>query len=213
MDTAKALELLGFLGAVITDSHIVYTSGKHGSSYVNKDALYPHTEHTKAFALAIASYFIEDGVEAVIGPALGGVILAHVTANQLQSQLKSPVLGVYAEKADTDEGFVIKRGFDKLIQGKRVLVVEDILTTGGSALKVINSTRSVGANVIGLGALCNRGGITAAQLGVPKFHAIVDVAMSAWDEHECPLCQSGVPINTDVGKGREYLARLASGTN
>lgn len=208
MDQQEVLQLLGRVGAVITDSHIVYTSGKHGTAYVNKDAVYPHTDETSKLCRAIAEKFANSGVQVVIAPAIGGVILSQWTANHLTELTGSEVLGVYAEKADSGDAFIIKRGYDKLVAGKNVLVVEDVLTTGGSAKKVVEATRAIGGNVIGLGVLCNRGGITPQDVAdVPELFALANVKLDAWDEAECPLCARNVPINTDVGKGREYLAR------
>lgn len=209
-----ALETLGKVGAVITDSHIVYTSGKHGSAYVNKDAVYPHTFLTSALCCEIAEQFVDDGVNVVIAPAIGGVILSqwvayHITNYWTRVGVKNKeALGVYAEKTADGESFVIKRGYDKIVAGKNVLVVEDVLTTAGSVKKVIEAVRALGGNVVGLGVLCNRGGITLSDMAnLPKLFALVNVKLDAWDEADCPLCKSGVPVNTDVGKGREYLAR------
>ena len=93
----------------------------------------------------------------------------------------------------------------------RILVVDDILTTGGSVRKVVETTRSFGGNVVAVGVLCNRGGIKPEDVGgVPRLFALVNVKLDAWDEMDCPLCASGVPVNTDVGKGREFLARKKS---
>jgi len=87
-------------------------------------------------------------------------------------------------------------------------VVGDVLTTGGSAKKVVEATRALGGNIVGLGVLCNRGGITPQDVAdPPKLFALVNVKLDAWDEAGCPLCAQNVPINTDVGKGREFLAR------
>lgn len=203
--------ILEEVGAVIIGSHFVYASGKHGSVYVNKDAVYPHTDKTSRLCYKIAWEFSNADVEVVIAPAVGAVILSQWTAHHLCSFAKrvEEVLGTYADKAkvEDEDGFVIKRGYDKLIKGKRVLVVEDILTTGGSVKKVIQATRACGGTIVGVGALCNRGGITAQDLDVPKLFALMDVKLSMWDEADCPLCKDGVPINTDVGKGREFLAR------
>jgi orotate phosphoribosyltransferase len=88
-----------------------------------------------------------------------------------------------------------------------VLVVEDIVTTGGSVRKVITAAQALSAIVVGVGVLCNRGGVTASRLNVPHFLSLVNVPMESWDAHECPLCQSGVPINTRVGKGAFFLAQ------
>jgi len=208
MNEQEVLQVLGKVGAVIANSHIVYTSGKHGTAYVNKDAVYPHTAETSRLCRAIAEWFADENVEVVIAPAIGGVILSQWTAHHLSEMNGHEVLGVYAEKSEGGDAFVIKRGYDKLIAGKNVLVVEDVLTTGGSAKKVIEATRAIGGNVIGLGVLCNRGGITPEDVAnPPKLFALVSIKLDAWDEAECPLCAQSVPINTDVGKGREYLAR------
>jgi len=208
MNEQDVLQVLGKVNAVIANSHIVYTSGKHGTAYVNKDAVYPHTRETSDLCRAIAAQFANDNVETVIAPAIGGVILSQWVAHHLSEITKREVLGVYAEKMETGDAFIIKRGYDKLVAGKNVLVVEDVLTTGGSAKKVIEATRALGGNVIGLGVLCNRGGITPKDVAdPPKLFALVNVKFDAWDEAECPLCAKNVPINTDVGKGREYLAR------
>lgn len=89
--------------------------------------------------------------------------------------------------------------------------MEDVLTTGGSVKKVVEATRAIGGKVIGLGALCNRGGITPQEVAeVPKLVALVNMRLEAWDEKDCPLCEQNIPINTDVGKGREFLARKKS---
>lgn len=204
----EVLQVLGKVGAVITDSHIVYTSGKHGTAYVNKDAVYPHTKEISVLCRAIAAWFADYGVKVVIAPAIGGVILSQWVAHHLSEITGREVLSVYAEKAESGDTFVIKRGYDKIVAGKNVLVVEDVLTTGGSAKKVIEATRALGGKIIGLGVLCNRGGITLEDVADPrKLFALVNVKLDAWDEADCPLCAKNVPINMDVGKGREYMAR------
>lgn len=208
MNEQEVLQVLSKVRAIIADSHIVYTSGKHGTAYINKDAIYPHTTETSCLCHAIAERFADDKVEAVIAPAIGGVILSQWTAHHLTEMNGHEVFGVYAEKSEDGDAFVIKRGYDKLIAGKNILVVEDVLTTGGSVNKVVKATQSIGGNVIGLGVLCNRGGITQQDMAhVPKLIALVNVKLDVWDETNCPLCERNVPINMEVGKGREFLAR------
>lgn len=210
MNEQEVLQLLGKVGAVL-QGHFVGVSWKHLSAYINKDAVYPHTIETSRLCRAIADRFADDNVQVVIAPAVGGVILSQWTADHLTGfGLKGEVLGVYADKVKVggEDDFVIKRGYDKLVAGKRVLVVEDLLTTGGSVRKVVAAVRAAGGNVIGVGVLCNRGGVTPADIGgVPKLFALANVKMDAWDEKSCPLCERNVPINTDVGHGREFLAR------
>lgn len=252
MNEQEVLQVLGQVGAVITNSHIVYTSGKHGTAYINKDAVYPHTVETSKLCRAIAEHFADDGVEVVIAPEKGGIILSQWVAYHLTELTKRDVLAVYAEREEKSlvkvlesttlhweahyfelhyvgdlnlerkenagisggelllrrENFIFKRGYDALVKGKRVLVVEDVLTTGGSARKTIEATRASDGTVVGLGVLCNRGGITSSDVAdPPKLFALVNVQFDAWDEAGCPLCKNGVPINIWVGKGRDFLAR------
>lgn len=221
MNEREILDTFRRLGAIITNTHVVYTSLKHGSAYVNKDAIYPHTKETSLICKQLALAFKHDFVEAVIAPAVGGVILSTRVAEHLTDMTGRDVLGVYAEKEEirvllqdkllsqhTGDNFVIKRGYDKLIRGMRTLVVEDVATTGNSARKVVETTRAHGGIIVGVGVLCNRGGITPRDVGdVPQLISLTHASLEAWDENECPLCKSGVPINTEIGKGREYLAR------
>lgn len=194
------------VGAIITNSHIVYTSGKHGNAYINKDAVYPHTDKISKLCEEIAQRFSADAPDAVVAPALGGIILSQWTAYYLSQKLGRTVYAVYAEKTEGG-GFVIKRGYDDLIKGKKVLLVEDVLTTGGSIKKVMEVVRTIGADIVGVAALCNRGGITSADIGiVPKFETLMSITLDSWEEKDCPLCKQGVPINIKVGKGREFLA-------
>jgi orotate phosphoribosyltransferase len=117
------------------------------------------------------------------------------------------VEAVYADK-DGNGGFIVKRGYDKRIAGKKVLVVEDLVTTGGSIKKVIDAVHPTGAHIVGAIAICNRGGVTKDMVGAPRFEALVNVVLDSWEETECDLCKRGIPINTDVGHGREYLKKL-----
>ena len=197
--STRAEEILAETGAVIGDSHVVYTSGRHGTAYVNKDAVYPHPAQVSALCRMLADAAAADRPEVVCGPALGGIILSQWTAHHLGA------LAVYAEKLPGG-GLALRRGYDRIVAGRRVLVVEDIVTTGGSVRQTVAAVRAAGGEVTRVTALCNRGGITAADLGVPAFSALVTLSLDSWEVASCPLCRDGVPVNTDVGKGREFLA-------
>lgn len=202
----EALIALERCQALIMNDHIVYTSGKHGRAYVNKDAIYPHTGVVSELCLGIAEHFQFDEVDVVVAPAVGGVVLEQWTAHHLSQLCGREILGVYAEK--DGDNFVLKRGYDQLVVGKRCLVVEDVMTTGGSAAKVIELVRATGGEVIGLGVICNRGGIRPEDVGnPPELYALTDISLESWGEADCPLCQQGVSVNTDVGKGAEFLAK------
>ena len=208
MSHQEVLSILTQVGAVITDSHIVYTLGKHGSAYINKDALYPHTKETSQLCRLFAEHFAQDNIDVVIAPALGGIILSQWTAYHLSQLTDREVLGLYAEKIEGTKDFVIKCGYDKLLAGKKTLILEDVLTTGGSVKKVVELARSMGAAIDGVGVLCNRGNIRTEDIGdVAKLYSLTSISLDAWEPDECPLCAQGVPINTSVGKGRDFLKK------
>ncbi len=194
------LESLEAIGAIYRNTHVVYTSGRHGREYVNKDALYPHTKLTSQFCRLMAVPFIPESIEVVAAPAVGGVILSQWLAFHLTELTGKEVLGIYAEKAPTG-GFQFKRGYGNLLKGKRTLVVEDILTTGGSVKQLVEVARTHQANIVGVTALCNRGGIQKEALDVPRLFSLVELSLESWEASACPLCQQKIPINTQVGKG------------
>ena len=203
----RTLEILGQSKAIITQSHIVYASGKHGSEYVNKDAVYPDTQATDELCGLIAEHFKDANVEVVVAPAVGGVILSHEVASQL-TKADQKVIGIYADKEG--DSLVFKRGYGEFIKERRILVVDDVLTTGGSVAKLVELSRSLGGEVVAVAVLCNRGGVKAEDIGnMPELFALSNVRMADYDEAECPLCKAGIPINTEVGKGKEYLEKKA----
>lgn len=209
MNEDEIIEILRRAGAFLK-GHFILASYLHAEGYINKDAVYPHTEDISKLALEIAERFADDDVEVVVGPEKGGIILSQWVAYHLTILLGHEVLSVFAEKIvdhiGTKKDFEFNRGYDTIVAGKRVLIVEDILTTGGSVERVIDLVRSTGGNVIGLGALCNRGNVTSSSIGdVPKFVALVNIELPRWRPDECPLCAQGIPINNDVGKGKEFL--------
>ncbi len=210
MADQEIMKVLAEVGAVIIDSHIVYTSGRHGSTYVNKDALYKHTQKTSQLCEMMANQYDPQQIDVVIGPTIGGVVLSQWLAHHLNARRTSgETLSLYAEKVGqgAEKRFVIERGYDLFIPEKIIVVVEDILTTGGSANQVIECVRALGGNIIGLSVLCNRGDIKPATVGNVPIHALTSLMMTSWEEKECPLCKDSVPINTNVGKGKEFLEK------
>lgn len=201
MNGLEVLTMLKRFDGILTDDHFVYTSGRHGSSYVNKNALYPRTREISLMCLALAERFDGDGIEVVIAPAMGGIVMSQWTAHHLSVMAGREILGLFVEKA-SDGGFAFTREYDRLVAGKNVLAVEDVLTTGGSLRKVIEATRAAGGRVGHVAALCNRGSLTLESFpGVKKFSVLLDFPLESWDAAQCPLCAQGVPINPRFGKG------------
>jgi orotate phosphoribosyltransferase len=105
---------------------------------------------------------------------------------------------------------VIKRGYDKLLSGQRVLVVEDILTTGQSARRTVDAVRRHNGIVVAVAAICNRGNVTAENLDVERLHAEIDVNMIMYPPGSCPLCAEDKEVNTQYGHGKAFLAERAA---
>lgn len=192
------------LGVIKRNGHFVYTSGNHGNVYFNKDAIFPHTELISKLAEDIARQIQEKRivVEAVIGPAVGGVVLSQWVTHHLQQLQKNSVVALYADKRSKADGFIIKRGYDKLIKGKKVLVVEDVINTGGTVVKLVDEVRALGGQPMAVACLCNRGGKIAADLGVPNLINLIELDLTVYAPEYCKLCQAGVPIDTNLGKAK-----------
>jgi orotate phosphoribosyltransferase len=210
MNDPKIMQMFADVGAIISDGHFVYSSGRHSSVYINKDALYLHTKAISTLCQMMARPYDAEQIDVVVGPVLGGIVLSQWVAHFLNAKRSTgETLAVYAEKDGDgpDKKFLFRRGYDRCIAGKNVLVVEDVLTTGGSARSVIELVRMHGGNVVGLSALCNRGGVQPQDVGDVLIHSLITVSLETFLATECPFCQQRVPINTELGKGRAFLAK------
>lgn len=202
---SNVVKILKKVGAILTDDHFVYTSGKHGSVYINKDALYPHTKESSQVGRLFAQKFANRAIDMVVAPALGGIVLSQWTAYHLSKLKKREILGLYTEKTPEKEQ-VFSRGYDRLVTGKKVLVIEDITTTGGSVKKVVNAVRAAGGEVVAVCVMVNRDpeNVTSHFIGAP-FSALAVVRAEAFEEKDCSLCRQDKPINSSIGHGKKYL--------
>lgn len=211
------VSILKKIGAVLTNDHFVYTSGKHGSVYINKDALYPHTKEASRVGQLFAEKFKDADIEVVAAPAVGGTILSQWTAYHLSKLKGKEILSAYTEKdkgttasaAESEQLF--RRGYDKIVAGKNVLVIEDLTTTGMSVKKVVDAVRAIGGKVIAVCVMINRDPehVNSDTIGAP-FSSLGVIKADAVDAAECPLCKAGKPINTSVGHGKKFLEEKSS---
>jgi orotate phosphoribosyltransferase len=198
--------------AILENDHFVYVSGHHGSGWINKDAIYPDTRRIMKLCKLLAEALADIDADVICGPAIGGLIVSQWTAYHLQK------LSVFAEhdpsrqiESEAGQGgvlrapFILKRGYDKLVSNRRVIVVDDIINTGFSALSTIEAVGKAGGSVVALAVLINRGNIDTAEFGVDEFIFLLEYDIPVWPASECNLCLKGVPINTDYGHGREFL--------
>jgi orotate phosphoribosyltransferase len=168
----------------LREGHFVLASGRHSPRYLEKFEVLQHPADTERLCAAIASWSRRLSVDTVAGPTTGGIILAHEVARQLGAR------AIYAERREGGTGREFRRGF-ALRPGERVLVVDDIMTTGGSVQETLDAVRSAAGTVVGAAILVDRSG-GAARLDVP-VHALWRLEIPAYAPADCPLCASGVP--------------------
>ena len=180
------------------EGHFVLASGRHSPRYLEKFQVLQWPARTERLCADIAEWARTLALDTVAGPTTGGIILAHEVARQLDAR------AVYAERADDGHSREVRRGF-QLDAGERVLVVDDIMTTGGSVQETIDAVARSGASVVGAAVLVDRSG-GQARLGVP-LHALWTLDIPTYDTAECPLCAKGVPV-TKPGTTPAPVARV-----
>ena len=165
------------------DGHFRLTSGLHSGLYVEKFRVLEHPKYTAVLCQEIADRYKNDGVTLVVGPAIGGVIIAYETARALG------VRSIFCEREDGK--LTLRRGFHISPEDK-VLVVEDIVTTGGSVKEVLAVVEEAGAEIVGVGLLVDRSG-GKVTLGY-RTEALLTMQVTTYQPDDCPLCQAGKPI-------------------
>jgi orotate phosphoribosyltransferase len=178
----RVLRIFEESGALL-HGHFRLTSGLHSDTYFEKFQVLQYPRYVEELCGELARRFSEDGVEVVLGPTTGGVLLAYEIGKQLGTR------GIFAEKGDG--GRVLKRGF-KIEPGQRVLVVDDILTTGGSVKDTIDIVALSGGVLAGVGLLVDRTG-GKMDFGA-KTEALLSLDVVKFEPSECPLCKAGVPL-------------------
>lgn len=175
----QTLELYEKTGALMR-GHFRLTSGLHSDVYLQSALVLQHPRHAEALGAALAAPFRADAVQTVLAPAIGGILVAHEVAR---------ALGVRALFTERETGVMrLRRGF-ALAAGERCLVVEDVITTGGSTREVVQCVEELGGTVVGVGSLIDRSGGTAAFK--VKRSALATVTATTWPPETCPLCKSG----------------------
>ncbi len=179
----NAAEIFQKSGAVL-EGHFLLASGLHSPVYWEKFQVLQYPNYTEQLCRMIAAHFQRQGVQVVAGPTTGGIILAFEVARQLGAR------GIFAEKTGTGKR-AFRRGFN-IDPGERVLIVDDILTTGGSIREVMAAVSGQGGTIIGIGVLVDRSE-QKIDFGVPLFscHRSITATYSPTD---CPLCTAKVPL-------------------
>ena len=175
----QTLELYEKTGALLR-GHFRLTSGLHSDIYLQSALVLQYPEHAAALGSALAAAFLADGVQTVLAPAIGGIIVAHEVAR---------ALGGRALFTEREGGTMrLRRGF-ALAAGERCLVVEDVITTGGSTREVVACVEEHAGAVVGVGSLIDRSG--GGAVFKVKRTALATVNATAWPPETCPLCKTG----------------------
>jgi len=182
MTEKDVLKIFRQAGAIM-EGHFLLTSGLHSPVYWEKFRVLQFPDLTVKLCKLIAKHYKSAGIQVVAGPTTGGVIIAFETAKYLKAR------AAFAEKEGTSR--VFRRGFS-IEPGERVLVVDDIMTTGGSVVEVISAVKKLGADVIGVGILVDRSA-KEIDLEVPLFSCLKSVT-ETFNPAQCPLCAAGVPL-------------------
>lgn len=175
----EAVKVFTDSGALM-EGHFVLTSGRHSDRYMQCAQVLQYPEYTEILARHLADTFRDDHIDVVIGPAMGGIIVAYEVARQLG------VPAIFTERMEGE--MVLRRGF-MIEPGERVLVVEDVVTTGGSVCEVIKVVNTFGGKVAGVGVLVDRSN-GKVSFGV-KQEAVFTMDIESWEVSSCPMCQEG----------------------
>jgi orotate phosphoribosyltransferase len=210
-----AESILRDAGAVITGDHFVYITGEHGDGWIDKDSLFPDTSRTSELCEMLARELADADAELVCGPATGGLIVSQWTAHHL---CLPSIFAEHAKDAGYDPAtalaangplrppFVLRRGYDLAVAGKRVAVVDDVINTGLSLRETVDAVSDAGGEVVVVGALCTRGNAGPGDLGCERVACLCEISIPSWPADECRLCRDGVPVNTRYAHGADFVA-------
>jgi orotate phosphoribosyltransferase len=182
MTRDELLDLYRKSGALL-EGHFRLTSGLHSPGYLQCALVLQHPQHAELLGRAIAERARDLRATVVLSPALGGVVIGQEVGRALG------VRAIFAERQD--QALTLRRGF-VVSENDRVLVVEDVLTTGGSTRETMQVARAAGGQVVGAASIVNRSGGTP-DLGVP-FITLLHVDLPTFEPDRCPLCAQGLPV-------------------
>lgn len=168
----------------VMEGHFLLTSGLHSPMYVEKFNVLQHPEYTEILCKELAERFKDEKIDTVVGPMTGGILLAHETGKALGTR------AIFTERENGHMTF--RRGFH-LEKGERVLIVEDIVTTGGSVKEVIDVVKAEGGIPVAVGMLVDRSG-GKVSFGEVPHKALLNLTVETYQPDHCPLCEKDVPM-------------------
>jgi orotate phosphoribosyltransferase len=181
MKNTNILEIFQQTNALL-NGHFLLTSGRHSKQYFQCAQVLKHPQHNETICRLIAQNFKNTEIDIVISPAIGGIVVGQEVARQLSK------VSIFAERED--KVLTLRRGF-QIEEGKKYLVCEDVVTTGGSVFEVIEIVKRGGGIVSGVGYIVDRSN-NKVQFGVPQFSTL-QLEVISYSPEECPLCKQNIP--------------------
>jgi orotate phosphoribosyltransferase len=180
----RTVELMLRSGALMR-GHFRLTSGLHSDEYCQCAKVLEHPEVAEELGRMLADFYADERIDTVVSPAIGGIVIGHEVARALG------VRSLFAER--TESGMALRRGFT-LEPGERVLIIEDVVTTGGSVKEVAEAVKAAGAELVGFGFIMDRSR-EPLNLPAPARALLEGREMVTYQPDSCPLCEAGVPID------------------
>ncbi|MCK8825318.1 orotate phosphoribosyltransferase [Fuchsiella alkaliacetigena] len=183
MKEERVIEIFKETG-MLQEGHFKLTSGQHSKEYLQCAQVFQYPEYTEELCAELAKRFEDQEIDLVIAPAIGGIIISYAMGAALGKK------AIFAEREDGE--MTLRRGFE-INEGDKVLLVEDVTTTGGSVREVIEVVERYGGDLVGVGILVDRSG-GEVDFGVQK-EALLTMEVETYSPEDCPLCAAGVPID------------------
>ena len=187
MESSELLTLLQNTGAML-EGHFLLTSGRHSNVYIEKFRILEDPNALDKVCRAMAEIVMDENVELVLGAAIGGILIAGGVGRHLS------VRHIFSERVKGK--MELRRGFS-ITKGQKVVIVEDIITTGGSVVELIQLAKEQGAEIVQVVNLVHRSA-GEVDFGVPST-ALLTIPSESWEPKDCPLCKQGVPV-TERGR-------------
>ncbi len=168
----------------LLEGHFVLTSGLHSPEYFQCAKVLQFPEYSELLCGEIARYFSQDGVQTIIAPAVGGIVVGYEVARQIK------IRSIFAERENG--AMTLRRGF-RIFDGERIVICEDVTTTGGSVNEIAGLVRSANATLVGIGCIVDRsGGVFRPDT---RFVSCLQMNMVTFKPESCPMCKEGIPVD------------------
>jgi orotate phosphoribosyltransferase len=203
----KTRQLLKEAGAFVEGGHFILSGGRHADFYINKDSLYVYPRKLDDIAVMMSDMIITKyhNFDVILAPSVAGAVLGQNISYNLTSMLREDILFAYADKHPINSKFrTIRRGYQNIISNKKVLLIDDVVSTGTTLVGMAQAAKGLGATVVGAAVLCDRGEVRDITYSDEAFEILhieplVELDLKTFPSDKCPLCKAGRPIDTSLG--------------